>query len=131
MVISVLMFTTVGSNWRAICENWLESCCGEGTVNGVASTVRLGAADAGIVWDAVAHQSPQLTVVRLPELGGVTARVLVAVLKERALGFRRPAKKSEILRAGLHALQQLTDAQLLGALDLLTPLKAGRPKKKG
>src|SRR5271165_2963189 len=39
MVISVLMFTTVGSNWRAICENWLESCCGEGTVNGVASEV--------------------------------------------------------------------------------------------
>jgi hypothetical protein len=56
---------------------------------------------------------------------------LVAVLKDRALGFKRPVKKSELLRAGLHALQQLTDAQLRGALDSLMPLKPGRPKKKG
>jgi len=55
---------------------------------------------------------------------------LIAVLKERALGFKRPAKKSELLRAGLHALQQLADTQLRGALDSLAPLKAGRPKKK-
>ncbi|MGJ7610268.1 MULTISPECIES: hypothetical protein [unclassified Variovorax] len=54
---------------------------------------------------------------------------LIAVLKDRALGFKRPAKKSELLRAGLHALQQLTDIQLRGALDSLAPLKAGRPKK--
>jgi hypothetical protein len=56
---------------------------------------------------------------------------LIAGLKERALDFKRPTKKSELLRAGLHALQQLGDAQLRGALDSLTPLKAGRPKKKG
>ncbi|MGJ7512463.1 hypothetical protein [Variovorax sp. GT1P44] len=56
---------------------------------------------------------------------------LIAVLKERALGFKRPAKKSEMLRAGLHALQQLTNAQLQGALDALTPLKVGRPKNRG
>jgi hypothetical protein len=55
---------------------------------------------------------------------------LIAVLKDRALGFKRPAKKSELLRAGLHALQRLTDTQLRGALDSLAPLKAGRPKKK-
>jgi len=55
---------------------------------------------------------------------------LIAVLKDRALGFKRPAKKSELLRAGLHALQQLTDAQLRGALDSLVLLKAGRPRKK-
>lgn len=55
---------------------------------------------------------------------------LVAILKDRALGFKRPAKKSELLRAGLYALQQLTDTQLRGALDSLVPLKAGRPKKK-
>jgi hypothetical protein len=54
---------------------------------------------------------------------------LIAILKDRALGFKRPAKKSELLRAGLYALQQLTDAQLRGALDSLVPLKAGRPKK--
>ncbi|WP_298232222.1 hypothetical protein [uncultured Azohydromonas sp.] len=54
---------------------------------------------------------------------------LIAVLKERALGFKRPAKKSELLRAGLHALAALDDVKLQAALEDLTPLKAGRPKK--
>jgi molybdate transport system substrate-binding protein len=52
-----------------------------GTVNETASTVQIKSADAGIVWDAVAHQVPELRVVRLPELEGVTARVQVAVVK--------------------------------------------------
>lgn len=55
---------------------------------------------------------------------------LVGKLKERALGFKRPVKKSELLRAGLHALQGLPDAKLKSVLDGLTPLKAGRPKKQ-
>ena len=54
---------------------------------------------------------------------------LIGVLKERALNFRRPAKKSELLRAGLHALSKLPDLALRVALDTLLPLKAGRPKK--
>lgn len=54
---------------------------------------------------------------------------LVAVLKQRALGFQRPAKKSELLRAGLHALAALDDKRLRAALDALQPLKPGRPKK--
>lgn len=54
---------------------------------------------------------------------------LVAVLKQRALGFQRPAKKSELLRAGLHALNALSDKRLQTALDALQPLKPGRPKK--
>lgn len=54
---------------------------------------------------------------------------LIGVLKERALGFKRPAKKSELLRAGLHALAALDDVKLQAALEDLTPLKAGRPKK--
>src|SRR5712671_5315523 len=37
MVDSVLMLTTLGPNCLAICENWLESCFGEGTASGVAS----------------------------------------------------------------------------------------------
>jgi hypothetical protein len=56
---------------------------------------------------------------------------LVDVLKERALGFKRPAKKSELLRAGLHALSALNDAALRAALEALAPLKPGRPKKAG
>ncbi len=54
---------------------------------------------------------------------------LIAELKERAIGFRRPAKKSELLRAGLHALMALDDAALRNALDGLAPVKSGRPKK--
>lgn len=53
---------------------------------------------------------------------------LIAQLKERALAFKRPAKKSELLRAGLHALAALPDAKLKAALDSLLPLKPGRPK---
>lgn len=54
---------------------------------------------------------------------------LIPALKKRALAFARPAKKSELLRAGLHALAALDDARLKKALDALAPLKAGRPKK--
>lgn len=54
---------------------------------------------------------------------------LVAALKERALNFKRPTKKSELLRAGLQALAGLDDKALQAALDALTPLKPGRPKK--
>jgi hypothetical protein len=56
---------------------------------------------------------------------------LIDSLKERALGFRRPTKKSELLRAGLQALAALTDAQLQAALGTLEPLKTGRPRKEG
>lgn len=54
---------------------------------------------------------------------------LINTLKERALSFRRPTKKSELLRAGLHALSALGDAKLQQVLDGLVPLKTGRPKK--
>src|SRR5208283_3153579 len=37
MVDSVLMFTTDGSIWRAIWENWFDIFTGEGTCSGVAS----------------------------------------------------------------------------------------------
>ncbi len=54
---------------------------------------------------------------------------LIAVLKDRALGFKRPTKKSELLRAGLQALAGLNTASLQAALNALAPLKPGRPKK--
>jgi hypothetical protein len=54
---------------------------------------------------------------------------LIAGMKERALSFKRPAKKSELLRAGLHVLTALNDTALRAALDALAPLKPGRPKK--
>ncbi len=51
-----------------------------GTVTDVATAVKLGTADAGIVWDAVATQFPDLTVAHPPELEGVTASVAAAVV---------------------------------------------------
>jgi hypothetical protein len=54
---------------------------------------------------------------------------LIAVLKKRGLGFERPTKKSELLRAGLQALAALDDKRLKAALEALVPIKTGRPKK--
>lgn len=54
---------------------------------------------------------------------------LIAQLKARALAAQRAAKKSELLRAGLHALAVLDKAALVAALDQLAPVKTGRPKK--
>jgi hypothetical protein len=54
---------------------------------------------------------------------------LIAKIKARTLNHKRPAKKSELLRAGLVALNALSDSELLKVLNRLAPLKAGRPKK--
>lgn len=53
---------------------------------------------------------------------------LIAQLKERALGFKRPTKKSELLRAGLQALAGMDEATLKAALERLPLLKTGRPR---
>jgi hypothetical protein len=54
---------------------------------------------------------------------------LIATLKARALAGKRATKKSELLRAGLHALAALDAAGLMAALAGLAPVKVGRPKK--
>jgi hypothetical protein len=54
---------------------------------------------------------------------------VIALLKGRALGARRAAKKSELLRAGLRALAKLDAKSLVTALDQLETVKAGRPRK--
>ena len=53
---------------------------------------------------------------------------LIATLKARLLAAKRETKKSELLRAGLHALAALDRASLLAALNDLAPVKVGRPK---
>lgn len=55
---------------------------------------------------------------------------LIDTLKARALDGKRHAKKSELLRAGLRTLAELTSVQLIAALDALAPVKTGRPKKR-
>lgn len=54
---------------------------------------------------------------------------LIDTLKARALEARHPAKKSELLRAGLQALAQLPAEALAAALQALAPVKLGRPRK--
>lgn len=54
---------------------------------------------------------------------------LIATLKARALAGQRATKKSELLRAGLHALAALDTPALLTVLGLLEPVKIGRPAK--
>jgi len=54
---------------------------------------------------------------------------LIALLKERALTFKRPTKKSELLRAGLQALAEMNQKQLQTTLDSLPLLKSAHPKK--
>ena len=52
-------------------------------------------------------------------------------LKHRAVNLKRPAKKSELLRAGVAALHGMTDKAFLSALNGVTSLKTGRPKGSG
>ena len=54
------------------------------TVNEIANDVKVGAVDAGIVFDAVLHDYPTLEAVALPELAGVQANVAVGVLASSA-----------------------------------------------
>jgi hypothetical protein len=55
---------------------------------------------------------------------------LIASLQQRCLQKATSVNKSELLRAGLHALAQLDDDDLLAQINALTKLKAGRPKYK-
>lgn len=50
------------------------------TVNDVASDLKLGAVDAGVIWDAMLVTYPELEEVPLPELAGASARVVAGVV---------------------------------------------------
>ncbi len=49
-------------------------------------------------------------------------------IKLRAIEWKQPVKKSEVLRAGLQALEALSDAKVRTLLTGLAPIKKGRPK---
>jgi hypothetical protein len=51
-------------------------------------------------------------------------------IKQRADKLSRPAKKSELLRAGIKILASLSDAALLTALAQVPIIKTGRPASK-
>jgi len=50
-------------------------------------------------------------------------------LKLRAAELKHPAKKSELLRAGIKALAAMDGAAFLAALNAVPAIKTGRPSK--
>jgi hypothetical protein len=52
-------------------------------------------------------------------------------LRQRSTRLAQPAKKSEVLRAGIALLKSLSDQAFLDALAAVPNLKTGRPKKEG
>ena len=64
------------------------------TVNEVANALKLGSVDAGIVFDIVAAQYPDLEIIALPELAPAKARVAAAVLT----ASKQPGQASQFVR---------------------------------
>jgi len=64
------------------------------TVTDVANDLVVGAADAGIVYDAVLHTYPQLEAVRITELEPAVSKIMMAVTKST----RRPAAALKFAR---------------------------------
>ena len=55
---------------------------------------------------------------------------VIDALKQRSITLVRPAKRSELLRAGIKVLAGLSDAALLAALGQVPTIKTGRPALK-
>lgn len=54
---------------------------------------------------------------------------LIATIRERCLDSRITINKSEVIRAGLHALNQMSNEELVAVVESLTKIKTGRPGK--
>lgn len=54
---------------------------------------------------------------------------VLADLKQRAVKLTNPAKKSELLRAGVKALAAMSDVAFAAALKAVPTIKTGRPAK--
>ena len=57
-----------------------------------------------------------------------TEYAVLEALKDRGLSLARPVKKSELLRAGIGALNGMHDKAFLEAINAVPSLKTGRPK---
>jgi hypothetical protein len=55
---------------------------------------------------------------------------LIGALKSKCIGMGLAVKKSELLRAGLHALTQISDENLARVIAAVESVKTGRPKGK-
>jgi len=54
---------------------------------------------------------------------------VLEILKARAARLGRPVKKSEVLRAGVKALEAMADPAFLACLGTVPAIKTGRPAK--
>lgn len=80
--------------WEALQRRVTEGGVFKPTVPDIANDVKIGAADAGIVWDSTARQYPELEAVAVPEFDGISEPVQVGILTSsenptRALHFAR------------------------------------------
>jgi hypothetical protein len=55
---------------------------------------------------------------------------LITTIRQRCLNSAVNATKSEVIRAGLHILQSLSDEELVRAIESLEKVKTGRPAGK-
>ena len=78
----------------------------------------------------VKEKTPKLKMERDSFTMPKTEYAQLGVLKERLAKLGNPAKKSELLRAGIMQLSAMTDAALKAAMSKVPTIKTGRPKKK-
>ena len=55
---------------------------------------------------------------------------LIATIRQRCLKLAVNATKSEVIRAGLHILESLSDEELIQVMERLEKVKTGRPAEK-
>ena len=58
-----------------------------------------------------------------------TEYTVLGELKQRAMALSHPAKKGELIRAGIKALAAMSDAGFLSAMAAVPAIKTGRPAK--
>lgn len=78
----------------------------------------------------VKEKTPKLKMERDSFTMPKTEYAQFSVLKDRLGKLGQPAKKSELLRAGIMQLSAMTDAALKAAMSKVPAIKTGRPKKK-
>lgn len=78
----------------------------------------------------VKEKTPKLKMERDSFTMPKTEYAQFSVLKDRLTKLGQPAKKSELLRAGIMQLSAMTDAALKAAMSKVPAIKTGRPKKK-
>ncbi|MBD2078353.1 hypothetical protein [Leptolyngbya sp. FACHB-17] len=55
---------------------------------------------------------------------------IIDTIRKRCLACALNVNKSEVIRAGLHALQNMTNTELIAMMESLEKVKTGRPANK-